>query len=74
MIEFAAAKMGGTLTSVQTAQRRIAPTGAPRLLQRDERTRPYQIDRALVEGLRRAFAIADTRLELLRGEPTARVA
>ncbi|GAA1086250.1 MULTISPECIES: hypothetical protein [Streptomyces violaceusniger group] len=42
-------------------------------MQRDERARLYQIDRALVERLRRAFAIADTRLELLRSEPTARI-
>ncbi len=69
----ATAKMGGTLTSFQAVQRRIAPTGAPRLLQRDERARVYQIDRALVEGLRRAFAIADARPDLLRGEPTAPV-
>ncbi|WP_443250844.1 hypothetical protein [Streptomyces sp. 6N106] len=63
--------MGGTLTSVQAVQRRVAPTDASRLLQRNERARLYHIDRALVEGLRRAFAIADARPDLLRGEPTA---
>ncbi|MHA5051095.1 hypothetical protein [Streptomyces sp. SD15] len=40
--------------------------GADRLLQRDERARLYRIDRALVEGLARAFAIADARPDLLR--------
>ncbi|MGW7605616.1 hypothetical protein [Streptomyces antimycoticus] len=69
----ATAKIGGTLTSIKAVQRRVAPTGASQLLQRDERARLYQIDRALVEGLRRAFAIADARPDLLRGEPTAPV-
>ncbi|WP_247616096.1 hypothetical protein, partial [Streptomyces sp. MK37H] len=59
----APAKLGGTLTSIKAVQRRIAPTGASPLLQR----RLYQIDRVLVEGLRRAFATA--RPDLLRGEP-----
>ncbi|MGW7695565.1 hypothetical protein ACWGMA_43260 [Streptomyces asiaticus] len=54
-------------------QRRVAPISASQLLQRDERARLYQIDRALVEGLRRAFTIADARADLLRGEPAARV-
>ncbi|MEU8872117.1 hypothetical protein AB0D24_13250 [Streptomyces javensis] len=64
------------MTSVQAVRRRIAPTGAPRLphAERDERARLYQIGRALVERLRRAFAITDTHLELLCSEPTARVA
>nr|WTB12051.1 hypothetical protein OG546_49690 [Streptomyces antimycoticus] len=69
----ATAKMGGTLTSIKAVHRRVAPTGASQLLQRDERARLYQIDRALVEGLRRAFAIADACPDLLRGEPTAPV-
>ncbi|SEB31141.1 MULTISPECIES: hypothetical protein [Streptomyces] len=67
----ATAKLGGTLTSIKAVQRRVAPTGAPRLLQRDERARLYHVDQTLVEGLRRAFAIADARPDLLRGEPTA---
>lgn len=66
-------KIGGTLTSVQAVQRRVGPAGAGRLLQRDERARLYRIDRALVEGLTRAFAIADVRPDLLRGEPAGRV-
>ncbi|MEV6183298.1 hypothetical protein [Streptomyces sp. NPDC052015] len=60
------AKIGGTLTSVQAVQRRIGPAGAARLLQRDERARIYRIDPALVEGLQRAFALADDRPDLMR--------
>ena len=67
-------KIGGTLTSIPAVQRRVGPTSAPRLLQRDERARLYHIAPALVEGLQRAFAIADTRPDLLRGEPAPRVA
>ncbi|AEM88596.1 hypothetical protein Strvi_9324 (plasmid) [Streptomyces violaceusniger Tu 4113] len=66
-------KLGGTLTSIKAVQRRIGPTGSSRLLQRNERARLYHIDRPLIEGLRRAFAIADARPDLLRGEPTAPV-
>ncbi|MFI1368882.1 hypothetical protein [Streptomyces griseochromogenes] len=40
--------------------------------QRDERARLYRIDRVLVEGLKRAFAVADARADLLRGEPVER--
>ncbi|MEU8852702.1 hypothetical protein AB0C70_42270 [Streptomyces sp. NPDC048564] len=66
-------KIGGTLTSVKAVQRRIGPDSAGPLLQRDERARLYRIDRALVAGLARAFALADARPDLLRGEPAARV-
>ncbi|MEV6131765.1 hypothetical protein AB0M05_34105 [Streptomyces violaceusniger] len=66
----ATAKLGGTLTSIKAVQRRIAPADAPRLLQRDERARLYHRPGA-GRGLRRAFAIADARPDLLRGEPTA---
>ncbi|NUK32519.1 hypothetical protein HRW12_01755 [Streptomyces lunaelactis] len=59
-------KIGGTLTSVQAVQRRMGPAGSDRLLQRDERARLYHIDRVLVEGLKRVFAFADTRPDLLR--------
>ena len=65
------AKIRGTLTSIQAVQCRVGPTSAPRLLQRDERARLYHIDPTLVEGLRRVFAIADARPDLLRGEPVA---
>ncbi|MFI0818620.1 hypothetical protein ACH4TX_19260 [Streptomyces sp. NPDC021098] len=70
------AKIGGTLTSVQAVQRRVAPAGSissAQLLQRDERARRYHIDRVLVEALRRAFAIADARPDLLRGGPATRI-
>ncbi|MFD9445592.1 hypothetical protein ACFWBR_42670 [Streptomyces sp. NPDC060006] len=61
-------RIGGTLTSIKAVQRRIGPDTAGPLLQRDERARLYGIDRALVEGLARAFALADARPDLLRGE------
>lgn len=57
-------RIGGTLTSVKAVQRRASPL-AP-LLQRDEQARVYRIDPPLVEGLRRAFALADARPDLLR--------
>ncbi|MFM9499018.1 hypothetical protein ACKI1Q_36125 [Streptomyces galilaeus] len=60
------AKIGGTLTSVQAVQRRVGPSDARKLLQRDKRARLYGIDRPLVEGLNRAFALADARPDLLR--------
>ncbi|MCO8308793.1 hypothetical protein [Streptomyces sp. RKCA744] len=69
----APAKLGGTLTSIKAVQRRVGPADASRLLQRNERARLYHIDRPLVDGLRRAFAIADARPDLLRGEPATRV-
>ncbi|WP_257027318.1 MULTISPECIES: hypothetical protein [unclassified Streptomyces] len=47
-------------------QRRVGPAGAHQLLQRDQRARLCRIDRGLVEGLQRAFALADLRLDLLR--------
>jgi hypothetical protein len=62
-------KIGGTLTSVKAVQRRTGPVGAGPLLQRDERARRYRIDDVLVAGLQRAFALADDRPDLLRGEP-----
>ncbi|MGP3945179.1 MULTISPECIES: hypothetical protein [Streptomyces] len=67
------ARVGGALTSVPAVQRRVGPAGSSRLLQRDERARLYQIDQVLIEGLRRAFAIAHARPDLLRGEPAAHV-
>ncbi|MGI5430824.1 hypothetical protein [Streptomyces sp. CA-179760] len=62
------AKIGGSLTSVKVVQRRVGPAGAGQLLQRDEQARLYRIDRALVEGLQRAFALADCRPDLMRRE------
>jgi hypothetical protein len=65
-------KIGGTLTSIKAVQRRVGPAGAHQLLQRDERARLYRIDRVLVEGIQRAFVLADARPDLLRREPPAR--
>ncbi|MFJ5035510.1 hypothetical protein ACIQB5_47630 [Streptomyces sp. NPDC088560] len=61
--------IGGTLTSIKAVQRRVGPDSCGPLLQRDERARRYQIDDGLVAGLYRAFALADVRPDLLRGEP-----
>ncbi|MFE5375138.1 ferredoxin [Streptomyces mirabilis] len=65
----APSRINGTLTSVKAVQRRVGPDGADPLFQRDGRARRYRIDDALVAGLRRAFALADARPDLLRGEP-----
>ncbi|MBL1120745.1 hypothetical protein JK364_52085 [Streptomyces sp. 110] len=62
-------RIGGTLTSIKAAQRGVGPDGAGPLLQRDERARRYRVDDALVAALQRAFALADARPDLLRGEP-----
>ncbi|MEU3297148.1 hypothetical protein ABZ722_33020 [Streptomyces longwoodensis] len=61
-------RIGGTLTSIKAVQRRVGPDRARPLLQRDERARLYRIDDVLVTGLQRAFALADVRPDLLRGE------
>ncbi|MFF5654512.1 hypothetical protein ACFY8N_39785 [Streptomyces collinus] len=63
-------KIGGTLTSVKAVQRRVGPDGAGALLQRNEQARRYRIDDRLVAGLQRAFALAEARPDLLRGEPS----
>ncbi|QZL06841.1 hypothetical protein K2224_14290 [Streptomyces sp. BHT-5-2] len=60
-------RIGGTMTSIKAAQRRIAPDSTGPLLQRDEQARRYRIDDALVAGLTRAFAMTDARPDLLRG-------
>ncbi|MET9524502.1 hypothetical protein [Streptomyces coeruleorubidus] len=62
-------RIGGTLTSIKAVQRRVGPLGVHQLLQRDERARLYRIDRVLVEGLQRAYVLADARPDLLRREP-----
>lgn len=64
----APSRIGGTLTSIKAVQRRVGPDGAGPLLQRDERARRYSIDDILVAGLQRAFALADARPDLLRGD------
>lgn len=60
------ARIGGTLIRLAAVQRRIGPAGTDPLLQRNEHTRLYRIDPVLVEGLRRAFTLADTRPDPLR--------
>ncbi|MGA5364011.1 hypothetical protein [Streptomyces purpurascens] len=62
-------KIGGSLTSVKAVQRRVGPAGADHLLQRDEQARLYRIERALTEGLARAFTLADSRPDLMRRDP-----
>lgn len=62
-------RIGGALTSFHAVQRRIGPTDADRLLQRDEQARIYRIDPALVDGLNRVYPLADARPDLLRPEP-----
>ncbi|WP_259334232.1 hypothetical protein [Streptomyces umbrinus] len=62
-------KIGGTLASFKAVQRRVGPAGTDPLLQRDERARFYRIDHGIAEGLKRAFALADARPDLLPGEP-----
>ncbi|GHD07572.1 hypothetical protein GCM10010313_26880 [Streptomyces violarus] len=62
-------KIGGALTSGKAVQRRVGPAGADHLLQRDERARLYRIERVLAEGLIRAFALADSRPDLMRRDP-----
>ncbi|MER5576097.1 hypothetical protein [Streptomyces massasporeus] len=63
------AKIGGSLTSVKAVQRRVHPAGGDPLLHRDERARHYRIDRVLAAGLIRAFALADSRPDLMRRDP-----
>ncbi|WP_432154992.1 hypothetical protein [Streptomyces tricolor] len=63
------ARIGGTLTSVRAVRRRIGPDNNTRLLELDDRVRVYRIEPFLVEGMRRAFALADARPDLLRQEP-----
>jgi hypothetical protein len=52
-------KIGGNLTRVRAVQHRVGPPGADRLLRQDERARFHRVGRVLVEGLRRAFTVAD---------------
>ncbi|GAB3009877.1 hypothetical protein GCM10023080_090080 [Streptomyces pseudoechinosporeus] len=57
-------KIGGTLTSIRAVRRRVGPNNRADILERDDRRRIYRIDPALLEGLKRVFALAD----LLRQE------
>ncbi|MFF4354916.1 hypothetical protein [Streptomyces sp. NPDC001530] len=62
-------KIGGTLTSIRAVRRRIGPDNRTNLLERDDRRRIYRIEPALLEGLKRAFDLAEARPDLLRQEP-----
>ncbi len=62
-------RIGGTLTSVRAVCRRTGPDNNTRLLELDDRVRVYRVAPVLLEGLRRAFALADARPDLLRQGP-----
>ncbi|GHE76652.1 hypothetical protein GCM10018771_68470 [Streptomyces cellulosae] len=53
-------RIGGTLTFVRAVRRRIGPDNTS-LLELGDRIRVYRIEPALIEGLQRAFALADAR-------------
>jgi hypothetical protein len=61
-------RVGGTLTSIRAVRRRVGPDNRSNLLERDDRRRIYWIEPALLEGLKRAFDLADARPDLLRQE------
>lgn len=61
-------RIGGTLTSIRAVRRRVGPDNRSNLLERDDRRRIYWIEPALLEGLKRAFDLADARPDLLRQE------
>lgn len=62
-------RIGGTLTNIRAVRRRVGPGNRSNLLERDDRRRIYWIEPALLEGLKRAFDLADARPDLLRQEP-----
>jgi hypothetical protein len=62
-------RIGGTLTSIRAVRRRVGPDNRSNLLERDDRRRISWIEPALLEGLKRAFDLADARPDLLRQEP-----
>jgi hypothetical protein len=62
-------KIGGALTSVRAVRRRIGPDNRTNVLELDDRARVYRIEPALVEGLKRAFDLAEARPDLLRRQP-----
>ncbi|WP_055534638.1 hypothetical protein [Streptomyces graminilatus] len=62
-------RIGGTLTSIRAVRRRIGPGSKTNVLELDDRIRAYRIEPVLVEGLKRAFDLADARPDLLRQEP-----
>lgn len=58
-------KIGGTLTSIRAVRRRIGPDNKTNVLELDDRVRVYRIESALLDGLKRAFALAEVRPDLL---------
>ncbi|WP_020124373.1 hypothetical protein [Streptomyces canus] len=54
------------MTSVRAVRRRIGPDNRTNVLELDDRARVYRIEPAILEGLRRAFDLADARPDLLR--------
>jgi hypothetical protein len=62
-------KIGGALTSVRAVRRRIGPANRTNVLELDDRARVYRIEHALLEGLKRAFDLAEVRSDLLRQQP-----
>ncbi|MEU8848121.1 hypothetical protein AB0C70_18200 [Streptomyces sp. NPDC048564] len=61
-------RISGTLTSIRAVRRRVGPDNRSNVLEPDDCRRIYRIDPALLEGLKRAFALADSRPDLLRQE------
>ncbi|MFC8095341.1 hypothetical protein [Streptomyces sp. NPDC057301] len=61
-------RIGGTLTSIRAVRRRVGPDNRSNVLEPDDRRRIYRIEPALLEGLKRAFDLADSRPDLLRRE------
>ncbi|WP_405524452.1 hypothetical protein [Streptomyces canus] len=60
-------RIGGTLSSIRAVRRR--PDNRSNILERDDRRRIYWIEPGLLEGLKRAFDLAEARPDLVRREP-----
>jgi hypothetical protein len=52
-------RIGGTLTSIRAVRRRVGPDNRSNFLERDDRRRIYCIEPPLLEGLKRAFDLAE---------------
>lgn len=63
--------IGGTLTSIRAARRRVGLSNRANIMEPDERRRVYRIAPALMDGLKRAFDLADARPDLLRQAPAS---
>ncbi|MEU8986821.1 hypothetical protein AB0C98_10150 [Streptomyces sp. NPDC048558] len=62
-------KNGRTLTSISAVRRRVGPDHQSNVLEPDDRRRIYRIEAPLVDGLKRAFDLADAGADLLCQEP-----